>query len=338
MQNPTVPTRLTIVIPTYNRETALERCLRALAAAGGEELEVLVVDDGSTDGTIGMLERLQAAAPTLRLRWLKNADNSGANRSRNRGVRAARGDLVAFLDSDCVPERDWAGEILRPFADPRVGCATGLVVEDQPRNIFELTLWGMNRVHGEEEARRLVAGNLCVRRELVLEVPFDEDLKYGCDEEGLFLRLGDAGVRQVFVRSAVVRHEHRFDARGFFRQAWLGGRGAAWLVYKYRLWGRIDVVPLILCYAALPLALLDRRLLLVSGFFLLTQLAALLYADVVRKGKSLGASLATLPLLLAYYHVRAAAYVTQSLRLRLRRHDVERRSRRARPRRSSSGP
>ncbi len=318
---------LSIVIPSYDRRDALERCLRALCRCVGPELEVIVVDDGSGDGTMPMLEELRESEPRLRLRWKQNLSNRGANHSRNRGIRGARGRWIAFLDSDCLPAADWPREIMAPFDDPRVGAVTGLVVEDEPRNAFELTLWGMNRVHGDGDAGRLVAGNLCVRREFLVRFPFDEDLKYGCDEEGLFLRLRQAGIRQVFAAAAIVQHVHRFDARRFFRQAWRGGVGAAWFVYKFRLWGRLDVTPLILSYATLPLAILDPRALLLPSGFMALQIAALLYADVFRKGKSLWSSIATLPLLLAYYHVRVAAYVAQSLRLRLGGHEVERVSR-----------
>ena len=228
-----------------------------------------------------------------------------------------RGRLIAFLDSDCVPEPEWLEEITRPFSEAAIAAVTGVVEEDRPRNIYEMALWGMNRVHGNGEAPRLVAGNLCVRRDWLERFPFDEDLKYGCDEEGLYLKLRAAGARQVVALKARVTHEHRHDGRGFFQLAWVGGKAAAWLVYKYGLFPRLDVVPLLLAYLTLPLALMGMAWLIIPALFLILQLVALAFNDVARKRKSIAAALATLPLLLLFYHVRLAAYLITSARLRL---------------------
>ncbi len=95
---------VSVVVPTYQRRDSLARLLDALAAQThpAEDLEVIVVDDGSTDGTRGAL---LAARPPYRLRHFAQA-NHGPGAARNLGVAQARGALVVFFDDDVVPDVD----------------------------------------------------------------------------------------------------------------------------------------------------------------------------------------------------------------------------------------
>ncbi len=96
---------LSVVIPTYNRLPILEKCLRALAqqtweaTVGITGYEVVVVDDGSTDGTIAWLLAHQAELPQVR--WLVQ-EHLGPAAARNLGVQAAKGEWIVFIDSDLV--------------------------------------------------------------------------------------------------------------------------------------------------------------------------------------------------------------------------------------------
>src|SRR5262245_11184433 len=113
-----------VVIPTRNRRATLELLLERIApqatAAGAE---VLVVDNGSSDGTREALGRLAA---TGRLRVV-DEPVPGATRARNAGARAARGEVVAFVDDDALPDDGWLAALLAPFANPRVAGVGGRV-------------------------------------------------------------------------------------------------------------------------------------------------------------------------------------------------------------------
>lgn len=343
-----------VVIPTFNRRAVLERCLTALARQTHPSFEVIVVDDGSTDDTVAMLERLRAAHPALRLRWFVNESNRGANASRNRGTEAARGEIVAFLDSDCVAEPDWLERLLAGFGHERVAAVTGLVLDLPPTNVYELAFKGTNRVHGCGEASRLVGGNLAVRRKLLRRINWDEDRRFqameragvpdvtnsgGCDEEGIYLILKWAGYEQRVAPAARVLHEHTYDRRAFYRQAYYGGGSAAHLVWKYRLWHRMDIVPLIGAYVLLLGAAALPRLAVGAGAILAVWLAAVVYNELARKGKTPGETVRSLPWVVAYYHVRAFAYARETMRLwtgrrriaRVRREDAVRQLNEERP-------
>jgi glycosyltransferase involved in cell wall biosynthesis len=87
--------RVTVVIPTYNRARTVGDAVASVLAQRFDDLEVVVVDDGSTDGTAGVLARVRDA----RLRYVAGR-HAGVSAARNLGVKHARGELVAFLDSD----------------------------------------------------------------------------------------------------------------------------------------------------------------------------------------------------------------------------------------------
>lgn len=87
---------ISIIIPTYNRASVLERAVRSVLNQEGAELEVIVVDDGSTDGTREVLESIGDP----RVRYERLPGRSGACAARNRGIELARGDYIAFQDSD----------------------------------------------------------------------------------------------------------------------------------------------------------------------------------------------------------------------------------------------
>ena len=91
--------RVSIIIPNYNRAFELSRCLESVVAQEYRDIEVLVCDDGSTDGSESSALRFQNK---LRLRWESSPNFGGPARPRNLGLRAASGELIALLDSD-----DW---------------------------------------------------------------------------------------------------------------------------------------------------------------------------------------------------------------------------------------
>lgn len=116
---------VSIAVCTRNRRAYLERCLTALLPAVSDRAELVVVDDASTDGTATYLQSLAAAHRALRVVTL--AARAGVSDARNAALDAARGEIIAFTDDDCIPEPAWLQEITVPLDDPAVVCAYGQV-------------------------------------------------------------------------------------------------------------------------------------------------------------------------------------------------------------------
>lgn len=91
---------ISVILPTYDREVYLERSIASVLGQRYPCDELIVVDDGSTDATVSVIERLAADSP-VPIRLIRQ-ENRGAAAARNTGIRAARGQWLAFLDSD-----DW---------------------------------------------------------------------------------------------------------------------------------------------------------------------------------------------------------------------------------------
>jgi glycosyltransferase involved in cell wall biosynthesis len=315
---------VSVVVPTRNRADLLVQNLEALAAQTYRNLEVLVIDDASTDETPEVLAHFAKAHPDLALTVLRNSPQRGANPSRNRGIKASRGSLVAFEDDDCIAEHDWIEKLVRQFVSPQVGAVTGLVEDPEPRNIYDLGFRGTHRVYGETHATRLVACNMCVRRELLegkldedrAEVSADMSVSGRGDEEDLYLKLRAGGYEVRIAHDAKVLHVHYYSRSSFFRQAWKGGRATAKLGYKYHLKPRYEL----LCLAAGDALLLGSAvnpLLLVpaAGSFGAFTAGALVYNEIWRKKKTPLQALKIAPVMTAYYQVRTAGYVVQTARL-----------------------
>jgi glycosyltransferase involved in cell wall biosynthesis len=170
---------VTIVIPVFSRASTIVRAIESVTAQAFSDYEIIVVDDGSTDETAERVGALSAE----RLRLIRHDENEGAAAARNTGIKAARGEWIAFLDSDDVwtsPEklsRQLAA--LRASAGNARGCATGYVLhkKDHRREVrLDLT--------AAEFRREILYGchiapgtTLMVAREVFDDIGlFDEDL------------------------------------------------------------------------------------------------------------------------------------------------------------------
>ncbi|MEB3195574.1 MAG: glycosyltransferase [Candidatus Sericytochromatia bacterium] len=203
MSSPT----LSVVIATYNRAPILEKCLRALLAQtlSPEQVEIVVIDDGSQDDTRDRMAALQAQAPQLRYHWQPNA---GRSHARNVGIAMARGELVVFIDSDVVVVPDFLAvhrQLHERYAPRRI-FVQGLSVNTDD---FHEPLATPVRWH-DVSAAFFATNNVSIPRRLLEEVGgFDEGfVAYGYEDLELGVRLKRAGVGIVRSRKARGFHWH----------------------------------------------------------------------------------------------------------------------------------
>ncbi len=334
----TVAEGVSVVVPTCNRREQIVRCVRSLLKQTSPPGEIIVVDDGSTDGSADAIRALAVDAGATHLRVICNDRTLGANASRNVGTRVAAGALVAFLDSDCVADARWIERLRASFVDPLVGAASGLVEDTCRSTAWERAFAGTHRLPRRGPVRRFTSCNLMVRRCILTAHRWEEDFSDAtragrrpdtgfsgrCDEEGLYLAIRAAGWTVVAEPSAMLDHEHPYGWRSFRRQAWHGGRAAAELVWKFRLHDRLDVAPFVLAALLLVISILVAACIDAPWRWLLPLVAlapfaagcaAVAWNEIANKGKSPGGLIAAIPALSAYYALRSIGYALRRVEL-----------------------
>ena len=209
---------MSVVICTYNRAEGLRQTLECLRRQRHDDFEVVVVNGPSTDHTESVLAEYADQ--------IKLGNNPLANLSvsRNIGIRAAAGDIVAFIDDDALPEADWLTQALQPFDDPGVGGVGGIVLDHTGMDL-QYRFSAANRfgegifsddtpfdhfsVPGSWTFPYLQGTNALFRRSALAEVGlFDETYDYYLDETDLCLRIVDAGYVLRQLDCAPVHHKY----------------------------------------------------------------------------------------------------------------------------------
>lgn len=117
-----VPSFVSVLIPAFNEARVIEASVRRVLASTGVRIEVLVIDDGSSDGTAEIVSRAFGIDPRVQLLAL---ENGGKARALNKGLQRARGEVVIALDADTQFEPDTIQRLTRWFADERIGAVAG---------------------------------------------------------------------------------------------------------------------------------------------------------------------------------------------------------------------
>ncbi|MGA3092556.1 MAG: glycosyltransferase [Terriglobales bacterium] len=199
---------VSIIIPTFNGASRIGNCLDALLKqTAGRDAEILVVNDGSTDNTVDVVQRYSG------VRLITQA-NAGPAAARNRGAMESRGSIILFTDDDCVPMSGWLEAMIRPFGEPDVVGVKGVYRTRQERLVARF-------VQIEYEDRyRLMASLPCIdfidtysagfRRDHFLEMTgYDTSFPVACAEDvELSYRMSARGWRMKFAPAAIVYHTH----------------------------------------------------------------------------------------------------------------------------------
>lgn len=322
---PLTPPRVSVVVPVRNRRDLLRALLDALAAQTFADHEVVVVDDGSTDGAP---DEARADASAGRPIKLVSAGGAGAVAARRLGVSVARGEILAFTDSDCRPEPEWLATGVAAI-DAGADAVQGRTVPERNHFVLERTV-SLPREDGiyptcnmfyRREAYDAAGGfdpaaadRLGFRQGSSLRgLGFGEDTLLGW-------RVRRNG-RMVFVSDAVVRHAvFRPDVRDAVRRAWATGGFPALvrevpelrdILLTDRVWlGSRRRAPL---YAGAVAAVAGRRRVAAVG---LAAWAAAGTVGLVRQERSRRRFVKVLPVQLALDAITAGALVAGSIRAR----------------------
>jgi mycofactocin glycosyltransferase len=228
---------VSIIIPVYNRPKEIETCLASLQNLNypAKDIEIIVVDDASQDHTADVVQRFDVRLITL-------SCNRGQSAARNAGVAAARGEIIAFLDSDCIAQPDWLRELIPYFQDSRVALVGGYVdayYRENRMDRYEQVCSALNMGdepamgRGENCVFYVPTCNMLVRKNVYdLAGGLDEKLRVGEDVD-LCWRLMARNHHLLYIPCGRVMHKHRNRILSCFKRRFDYGTSEATLYSRF---------------------------------------------------------------------------------------------------------
>ena len=230
---------ISIIIPVKNRPRDIRDCLSSLEALDypRDKVEVIVVDDGSTDSTTQVMQAFQIKAISVR-------ESIGASACRNLASREAKGDLIGFIDSDCVPQPRWLRDLVPYFEEETIGIVGGYVSNfynhtllDRYEDVKSSLHMGSHPIKTDDARPSnfyVPSCNLIARKKAFLEAGgFQEDLHVGEDVD-LCWRVRKLGYQLLYVPRGEVKHKHRNDVMPMLRRRFDYGTSEAILSLRHR--------------------------------------------------------------------------------------------------------
>jgi GT2 family glycosyltransferase len=214
-----LPTRVTVVIPNWNGERFLSTCLTSLREQTFKDFETVVVDNGSTDHSVALVDR---SFPQVRV--LPLSENRGFSAAVNAGIEASRTEYVALLNNDTETDPRWLEVLVRAAETyPEAGSFASKLVDYEDRHLLDGAGDALRRSglpyrlgHGEPDRgqydRTAFVLSACAaaalyRQSMLDDVGlFDEDFFAYCEDGDLSMRAQLAGYRCLYVPRAVVYH------------------------------------------------------------------------------------------------------------------------------------
>lgn len=239
---PAEPPSVSVIVPVRDGEDTIADCLDAILATDYPEdrRQILVVDNGSTDTTAPQIQ-------SRPVRYLREP-RPGVSNARNRGIAESTGEILAFVDADCVVVPQWLTELVRPFEDPEVGAVAGDLQHVPPTTAAERQatrlLGNWQRFAFNSNPAYPITANAAYRREVIERIgPFDPHMTRAQDVE-LGLRFRErSNLRLAYAERATARHRNRSTQLGFFRQQLGWAYGAGLVGAKFEAMGGDPVRP-----------------------------------------------------------------------------------------------
>jgi glycosyltransferase involved in cell wall biosynthesis len=206
---------VSIVIPIYNGETDvpdLLECLRSQTYPQ-DRVEYLVVDNNSRDRTLDLLNA--AKTPDFPLKPLSEDRIQSSYAARNTGIRAAQGDIIAFTDADCRPQKDWLEKLIQPFEKPEIGLSIGEIMGLTGDSLLERhatrhEVLSQKHTLAHSFCPYGQTANLAVRRQAFEKVGlFRPYLTTGGDADMCWRILRETNYQYEFIPDAIALHRHR---------------------------------------------------------------------------------------------------------------------------------
>ncbi len=229
---------VSIVIPVLNGARHINSCLKSLTQLEYPEnnFEILVVDNGSTDGTIEIIRAFQTSNPQIKLHSEKVQNSYVA---RNLGVMNAKGQIIAFTDVDCIVDKNWLINLVKGFSRSLVGGVAGEILPGDVDSLIErycakAGIVSQKATMDSEFLPYPQTANVAYRKKLFDRIGnFNRIISCGDADFAWRVRL-ETDYKIVYAPDAILFHRHRQSLKGLFKQQFKYGYGGKLLYEKYK--------------------------------------------------------------------------------------------------------
>ncbi len=211
---------VSIIIPVYNTEKYLSKCLESVINQTYKNLEIILINDGSTDKSKEICESF--AKKDKRIQIL-NKENSGVSSARNHGMRLAKGQYIAFIDGDDYAEENYIEELLKNLKQTESDCVLCGYNRVYDKKIEQITKEKNIYLNKEEFLFSILNVQTGTgftwaklwKREAIKDVQFDEEVKIG--EDALFCMKACKNINKVYILNKAL-YNYRFNASSAVRK------------------------------------------------------------------------------------------------------------------------
>lgn len=231
---------ISVIVPVLNAGPYIDNCIKSLICQDfpKDQYEIIIVDNGSKDGTIYklMVYKLMEYGKYI---TILHEPKKGSYIARNTGINIAKGEIIAFTDSDCIADKNWLKELYKGFASKDIGCVVGSIRPYPGKSLVEIYSRNKDILSQETvlNSRYLPYGqtaNVAFRREVFSKIgDFDEKLMSGGDADISWRMQIHTNYKLVYNPESIVEHHHRTTFKGLFKQQFRYGFGRIWLYKKY---------------------------------------------------------------------------------------------------------
>ncbi len=213
---------VSVIIPAFNAEKTIGRTLEAIQKQSYPNIEIMIVDDGSTDRTQEIVQSFSGVKYVFQ-------ENAGPATARNHGARLASSDILFFTDSDCTPQPDWIEKILTGFEQKDVGVVCGSYGIANPQSLLARCIHQEIRYRHHELVpdfpKVFGSYNFAVRKHIFESVGgFNTQYRWASGEDNdLSYKIIHAGHKIFFQRDALVDHVHPSSVLKYLKEQYRHG-------------------------------------------------------------------------------------------------------------------
>jgi len=238
--NKNVP-QVSIIVPVLNGEKFIGKCLESIIRLNypKDNFEIIIVDNGSTDKTVEIIKEFQNNNRdniNIKLFFEKIKSSYAA---RNLGIKNAKGEIVAFTDVDCVVDKYWLINIVKPFSDNAIGGVAGDILPESKDSLVERysineEILSQKMTFNSRFLPYAQTANAAYRKGLFSQIGYFDELISGGDADYSWRMQLETDYIMVYAKDAVVLHKHRTDLKGLFKQRFRHGYGSVLILNKYK--------------------------------------------------------------------------------------------------------